>query len=355
MALKGHGVHGGDVYNNKVTMDFSVNVNPYGMPESVRHALSCAIEKCGQYPDMSSQELVNEISRRTGIPAECTLCGNGASELLMAAVQSLMPSEVLIPVPSFYGYERAAKSAGSRIVYYQMQETESFCLTDKFTHMLTQDVDMLILATPNNPAGNMINAELMEKICDICKAENITLLIDESFIEFTGRKSFIEEHDLSDYPHMAVIRSFTKIYAIPGVRLGFMLCGSDEMCRSVAERLPEWNISVFAQEAGMAALCENDYISRTVINVANEREFMIRAFTERGMQVFPGTANFLLFQGRPELYGELLDRGILIRDCSNFRGLSEGFFRVAVKTHEENVKLFSILDGLNLIQRDFSK
>ena len=345
VALTENITHGGDIYRNKVSVDFSVNINPLGIPDGVRQALLHAAGQCMHYPDAASAELVNAISRTAGIRPECVVCGNGASELFMAAVSAVMPKRVLIPVPSFYGYERASRAAGSEVTYYQMREADGFRLTEAFMKSPEQDYDLLFLADPNNPVGNMIDDELLERICDVCRDRHIMLLLDESFIEFTGRKSFAESHDISDYPEMAVIRSFTKIYAIPGVRLGCMLCGSPDMSERIRGRLPEWNISVFAQEAGLAALKERDYIIRSVSIAAAEREFLMKELSARGLRVFPGTADFLMLQGPPELYARLLERGILIRDCSNFRGLSGGFFRIAVRTHEEDLKLLEVLDA----------
>ena len=345
MAMTEHGTHGGDIFNNKIIIDFSSNINPLGMPGSVRQALLNAAGQCGHYPDIASSELVKGISCSTGVTPSCVVCGNGSSELFMAAVNAMKPNRVLIPVPSFYGYERAAEAAGSEVTYYQMQESDGFCLTESFTRMLTQDFDMLFLADPNNPVGNMIDDELLERICNICRDRHIILLLDESFIEFTGRSSFIERHDISYYPETAVIRSFTKIYAIPGVRLGYMLCGSRDMSARICRRLPEWNISVFAQKAGLAALREKEYIVRSVRSVADERKFLIQNLSARGMRVFPGTADFLFFKGPAELYERMLAEGILIRDCSNFMGLSTGFFRIAVRTREENLKLLEVLDA----------
>ena len=147
-------IHGGDVYRNYVDIDFSINVNPLGTPECVKEALHRAVEMCGKYPDMEAERLGAAVSTFLGVPKEYLLFGNGASELFMAIVHGIKPKKVVIPVPSFYGYEYAAKSVDSDIIYYEMKQENNFCLKEEMKRILTDDVNLLFLANPNNPIGN---------------------------------------------------------------------------------------------------------------------------------------------------------------------------------------------------------
>ncbi|SHJ58904.1 pyridoxal phosphate-dependent aminotransferase [Hespellia stercorisuis] len=336
-------IHGGDIYRNQVQMDFSVNTNPLGIPEGVKEALADAVENCRCYPDIHAAELVHAISGQTGVEPDMVVCGNGASELFMAIVHAEKPKKILIPVPSFYGYERSAQASGAQTVYYEMREDDCFSLTGAFLEQLTDDIDLLFLATPNNPVGNLTDRNLLKQICQVCGEKQITVILDECFIEFTQERGFAEENSLREFPHVIVVRAFTKIYAIPGVRLGYLLCGGSRRTEKIREQLPEWNLSCFAQEAGIAALRENEYRRQSVRYVAEERAYLTRGLQSLGVRVWPAAADFLLIQSRSGLYEKLLEQGILIRDCSNFRGLAKGCYRIAVRTHEENQRLMEMV------------
>ncbi|MDE7430029.1 MAG: aminotransferase class I/II-fold pyridoxal phosphate-dependent enzyme, partial [Lachnospiraceae bacterium] len=239
------GIHGGDIYRNEVKLDFSVNVNPLGTPESVVAALHGAVERCGNYPDMKAEKLKREVSSQLNVPEEYLLFGNGASELFMAVVHGIKPEKTVIPVPSFYGYEYAAKAAGGEIIYYEMKQENSFCLGEDIDVVLTEDVQLLFLANPNNPVGNHLGREALLGLLQHCQEKGIYVVLDESFIEFCGdRFSLLEEIETMDC--LILIRTFTKIFSIPGVRLGYLICSNPKTRLKIAAQLPEWNLSGFA-------------------------------------------------------------------------------------------------------------
>ena len=338
-------IHGGDIYRNQITADYSVNINPLGIPERIRTALTDAVNLCHAYPDIHATELITDISRSNGADTDTIVCGNGASELFVAVMHAIRPKRVLIPIPSFYGYERSARAVDAVTFFYELQEECNFCLTDTFLKVLTENLDVLFLANPNNPTGQLIDRALLYKILKVCKERQILVILDESFIEFTGEESLIKEKSLTneqalqDYTNVIVIRSFTKLYAIPGVRLGYLMCSDRHLCERIQAQLPEWNLSCFAQAAGLAAIQEINYAERTEAYVKQERDYLEHALAELGIRVYPGDANFLLLQSKFPLYEKLLEQGILIRDCRNFRGLEQGYYRIAVKKHEENQNL----------------
>lgn len=329
--------HGGDVYRNQVTYDFSINCNPLGMPEGVRLALTEAVNGCGRYPDIRAERLKRAIGRMTGTKEETLLCGNGASELFFAIVRGLMPKRVLLPVPSFYGYEKAARSCGAAVSFYQMKKSRGFCADEELLEELTKDVDLLFLADPNNPVGNRIEPPLVERLLSRCREMKIVVVLDECFVEFTqNRKACSFFRRAQEYSNLIVVRAFTKIFAIPGVRLGYLTCADPALRSRIEEQLPEWNVSVFAQEAGIAAAGEKAYWEKTAGYVKKERNHLTEQLRKAGIRVFPGTANYLLLYTPVPLGEELLKRRILIRDCSDFRGLSKGYYRIAVKRRKEN-------------------
>lgn len=329
------GIHGGDIYRNEVKKDFSVNVNPLGMPDSVKRALQNAIEICTEYPDIQAEKLKKAVSNALHVPQESVLFGNGASELFMAIVHALKPKKVLIPVPSFYGYEYAAEAAGGEVSYYVMSSENGFQLDENFKEALTEEIDLLFLANPNNPTGTLIEKNVLKTLLDLCKKKHIFVVLDECFIDFAG-KDYSMMADIENYDHLLIVGAYTKIFAIPGVRLGYLVCSNQKMNYEIKRQLPEWNLSSFAQEAGCACAKETSFIEKSADYVKQERAYLEEGLRRFGFSVFSGAANFILFYCEYPLYEKLLERGILIRDCENFRGLSKGYFRIAVKKREDH-------------------
>lgn len=346
-------IHGGDIYGNSVTDDFSVNGNPMGIPPSVVAALHRAASRCECYPDIEARALKRAVSGMLAVPKEYLLFGNGASELFMAVVHGLKPRKTVIPVPSFYGYEHAAKAEESEIHYYELKRENGFCVTEKLSEALTEDVELLFLANPNNPTGRLIEKKTLTALLHHCEEKGIYVVLDECFVEFCGEcHSMISETE--NFAHLIVVRAFTKIFSIPGVRLGYLVCKNKSLVEKIAAHLPEWNLSCFAQEAGCACTKETAFIMETEKYVRQERAFLERELERKGFLVFPSSTDFILvYREEPShentLYSRLLERGILIRDCENFRGLGRGFYRIAVKSREENRKLLRALgEGENV-------
>ena len=339
-------IHGGDIYQNSVELDFSVNINPFGIPDGVRKAMREALNQCEHYPDIHHTQLITAISRTYGIPEEHILCGNGASELFVAIAHAIKPKRILIPVPSFFGYEKAAGVTDAEVIYYEMKEADGFCLTEEVLAKLTEETDLLFLANPNNPVGNTLEEKLLTAICDRCREKQITVVIDECFLEFAKQPGFFDTHAKERYPNVIVVKAFTKLYAIPGVRLGYLFCGDRALAAQIENQLPEWNISCIAEAAGIAALKEKDYCSRTICAIERERSFLMTELEHREIHIFPGEADFLLLRTKLPLYEKLLEQKILIRDCSNYRGLHKGYYRIAVKQHEENCRLLEAISNI---------
>ncbi|MDE6844925.1 MAG: aminotransferase class I/II-fold pyridoxal phosphate-dependent enzyme [Lachnospiraceae bacterium] len=348
------GIHGGDIYRNRVKLDFSINVNPLGIPDAVRHALRDAVMMCGAYPDPEAEALREAVAAMLAVPEETLLFGNGASELFVAIMHGIRPKRTVIPVPSFYGYEYAAGTVDGEIIYYEMIREDGLYLTEDFYSVLTKDVEVLILANPNNPTGNLMSRETVIRILEYCKERGIYVVLDECFIEFCGREtSMIPE--TARFDNLIIIRAFTKSFSIPGVRLGYLVCSDDALRRRIKRQLPEWNLSVFAQEAGRVCAGQTDFIAKTESYVRKEREYLVKGLRKLGYTVYPSEANFILLyceevlcgkwkeEPHEKLYDKLLAKGILIRDCENFRGLGRGYYRIAVKSREENDILLNMI------------
>ena len=346
-------IHGGDIYSRQIRLDFSVNGNPLGMPDAAVQAIHEAVQHVGEYPDIAAAALAGAVSRMLSgecgreIPKEYLLFGNGASELFLTVVHALKPQNIVIPVPSFYGYEYAAEAAGSHIKYVYLPENAGFCPGQELLQALTPDTELLFLANPNNPTGQLMKVEYLHQLLEYCRQQGTVVVLDECFMEFceTDReqpKSMLGE--IGQYENLLLVRAFTKSFAMPGVRLGYLVCSNVELREKIHRQLPEWNLSVFAQRAGIACAEQSEqYLRDTVEYVKNEREYLRKGLEALGIRVVSGEADFLLLHTTQPIYDRLLAKGILIRNCENFRGLGAGYYRIAVKKHEENELLLQEL------------
>ena len=240
-------IHGGDIYSRQIRLDFSVNGNPLGMPDAAVQAIHEAVQHVGEYPDITAAALTEAVSRMLSgecgreIPKEYLLFGNGASELFLAVVHALKPRNIVIPVPSFYGYEYVAEAAGSHIKYVYLPEETGFRPGRELLQELTVDTDMLFVANPNNPTGQLMGKEYLQELLEHCRQQGITVVVDECFIEFceSGReqpKFLLGE--IGQYENLLLARAFTKSFAMPGVRLGYLVCSNAELREKIRRQLP---------------------------------------------------------------------------------------------------------------------
>ena len=347
-------IHGGDIYSRQIRLDFSVNGNPLGMPDAAVQAIHEAVQHVGEYPDITAAALTEAVSRMLSgecgreIPKEYLLFGNGASELFLAVVHALKPRNIVIPVPSFYGYEYVAEAAGSYIKYVYLPEETAFCPGKELLQALTADTDLLFLANPNNPTGQLMSREYLRELMEHCRQQGIIVVLDECFIEFceTDREQPVSLlGKIDQYENLLLVRAFTKSFAMPGVRLGYLVCSNEGLREKIRRQLPEWNLSVFAHRAGIVCAEQAEqYLQDTVEYVKTERAYLREGLEALGIRVVSGEADFLLLYTTQPIYDRLLAKGILIRNCENFRGLGEGYYRIAVKKHEENEVLLDELE-----------
>lgn len=340
--------HGGDLLTARTqcggreVLDFSANLNPLGMPESVRAAAAAAVRDAAHYPDPLCRELSNAIARRDGVEPEQVLCGNGAADLIFRLSLSLRPRRALVTAPTFSEYQEAVSAAGGELVYHKLTPDNDFTLTESVLTQLDPSIDLAFFCTPNNPTGRPINRELMGCILERCRFFGIFLVVDECFLDLSdGAETDGLAGSLSDHPNLLLLRAFTKSYAMPGLRLGYCLSGDAGLLDQLSRCAQPWSVSGPAQAAGLAALREPHHPRLARALIAGERRWLIEALGRLGLHVFPSTANYLLFQapGRFDLKERLLREGVLIRSCANYVGLTGEYYRVAVRLHEENERL----------------
>lgn len=344
-------MHGGNIYGNEIEYDFSVNLNPLGPPKSVRDALVAALNHVEEYPDPEYRELRRGLVNYWQLAEEQIVPGNGASELIPGIIRTLSPKTCMVTAPCYSGYETALNAAAPscRIHRIPLRAEDDFTLPENICQEIARvKPNLLILTNPNNPNGKRISANRLREIADACRTAGTVLLVDECFLALSGgdEDSLIHRIGEEGLPPTVVLRAFTKTFAIPGVRLGYAVC-SGSLAARIQRELPEWNLSVFAQYAGLAALEPSGYMAASVEMIAQEREYLTAELKKLGLRVFPSDANYILFQSRDrELHRKLLDKGILIRDCRDYHGLTAGFYRAAVRTRRENTALLRCLRNI---------
>ena len=264
-------------------------------------------------------------------------------------VYAVRPKKILVTAPCFAEYEGAWQSLWAS---YDVPETavysldhQDFCIKEDILTLIEREMpEVIFLCNPNNPTGVLIPVQILASIAECCKDNKIRLFLDECFMDFTGREeenSLVEK--LKEYPNLMILKAFTKMYAMAGVRLGFGLTADTELIDRMYQAGPPWNVSVLASAAGKAALKEDDFVKETVQYIRKEKEYLYQALDTLRVQYWKSAANYILLKADRDLKERLIAAGILIRDCSNYRNLSEGYFRIAVKSHADNEKLIAAL------------
>ncbi len=341
---KGYG-HGGDVYSRPVRLDFSANVNPFGTPEPVKAAVRAAAEELSAYPDPYCGPLREKLAASNSADRDEIICGNGAAELIYQFASALKPTKALLPVPSFADYESALAAAGCEPVFYPLRRANGFLLTEDILARIGPETDLLMLCSPNNPTGRSVPRGLLLAILDRCRQTGTWLFLDECFLEMTDPdKAFSLADRLQPGDRVFLLRAFTKAYGMAGLRLGYGICKERGLLESMSRRSQPWNVSGPAQAAGLAALDCADWPKKARALFRKEKHFLYEKLTALGCTVLPGDANFLFFTGAPGSYEKLLTRGVLIRDCANYRGLGPGDCRIAVRTRRENEELLKTME-----------
>lgn len=334
--------HGGNIEQLRGILDFSANINPLGAPEGVKRAIAESIADIEKYPDPYCCQLRTKLAEYEEISADNIVCGNGADDLIFRIAHALKPRKALICAPTFSEYSRALAEAGCEVCEHKLSEQNGFDVTESIPDALDSSFDICFVCTPNNPTGRLIAPEILEGLAQKCSENGIILVSDECFLDFVSDS---ESYSVRRYfsESCIILKAFTKLFAMPGIRLGYAVCGSSSMAESIQKSGQFWSVSAPAQATGIAALEEADYVRRTNVFIAAERSFLVAEMSALGVKVFDSAANYLLFRSRIGLAEELLTYGILIRDCSNFSGLSEEYYRIAVRAHEENIRLVEVL------------
>ncbi len=338
-------LHGGDLYGAArqsgraagELLDFSANINPLGIPPRVRQAILDHMEQTQRYPDPLCRRLVQAIASKEGLDAGQILCGSGGADLIYRFAYARRPGKALLPAPTFAEYEEALGQVGTKLMFHALGENMQ--VGEAFVEALEPGTKAVFLCNPNNPTGLLTERSLIVKLLEKARTLGTTVFLDECFLDFVeGEEKITCKGYLEEFPNLIILKSFTKMYAIPGLRLGYVLSGNRKLLEAMRRAGQPWAVGGLAQEAGVAALEDPDFPVRTRQAVDREREFLREELSKLGLLVYEGTANYLCFRapGETRLYEKLLQEGVILRRCANYRGLDPEHYRAAVRNREEN-------------------
>lgn len=346
--------HGGNIIEAAAVMgvdantliDFSANINPLGMPDSLKRAITENLALAERYPDVEYRALHQALANHHKIPQEWVLAGNGETELIFNLVQQLSPRKALLLTPGFAEYRRALARVGCEITDFHLSEEQGWQPDESLLSALSPDLDCLFLCTPNNPTGLLLDRLLLLAVAQRCRENNIALIIDEAFLDFIPDEAGLIPH-LSNFPRLYVLRSLTKFFAIAGLRLGYLVSADTVTVGRIREQREPWTINAFAALAGEVILNDSTYIEASHHWLSNEQPRLFNALNALpGITVWPPRANYIFLRCDIEgvdLQRALLEKNILIRHCANYPGLDVRYYRVAIKSPADNDKLLEAL------------
>ena len=354
--------HGGNIHRASLILkkgtedilDFSANINPLGIPGALKEVLLSNVGLLAHYPDPEYTRLRSRLSEYVGVSAQNIIPGNGSSEIIFLLLDVLKPENILIPAPSFSEYEKASRNAGIGIRFLELREEEDFRLNaGRLIHEIKTGIKCVILCNPNNPTSALALKEEMLHIAEAASRYGTALVVDEAFIELTIGGTNNSVTDLvRKYDNLFVIRAFTKIFAVPGLRLGYGI-GNELLAAKMRLVQQPWSVNTLAACAADFLPQVDEYLKKTEAWLKTEKEWLYENLRSvPGLKVYNPQTNFILAK-LPEngidavtLKESMMRRGILIRDASNFRFLDRRFFRVAVRDRPANQSLVDALRSL---------
>lgn len=348
--------HGGDIWGFsrkykiplEEVLEFSGPINFLGPSPKAVEAVKQYAKFIKFYPDPNPVEFKMDVAKYVGqgVDAENIVLGNGSIELIYAITEILPRGfKALIPVPSFSEYEKAAIRVGGEVVFVQLPESCAL-ETEKIKRAITSDTKILCICNPHSPSGTLYSKEALTDLLDFCQKKNVIFSVDENYIEFAdqGQETTLAGM-VKNYSNLFVIRSVTKFYGMAGIRLGYGIAAPDIVAKLENVKVP-WSINSLASCATLAAFNDTDFIENTKKTIGRERTKFAKNLNEiDNLQVYPSVTNFLLVKiTNPKITStklkELLAKEhMLIRDCCTFVGLDNSYFRVTVRSSEDNQKL----------------
>lgn len=356
-----HPVHGGNVeafanhrgLDARAFLDFSSNVNPDGPPANVRRFLVRAAKDPAlirRYPDDAHGGLRSALARLWRVAAESIVIGNGTSALLHEVVRLAKPRTCLLPTPAFSEYAHALQATGTRQIGFPLPPDRGFRLdTAAFAEtMIRCRPSLTIVNNPHNPSGALTATRDMDRLIAAARRAGTLLLLDEAFVDYVSPRASRVRSCGSEAP-LVVLRSFTKLYGMPALRVGCAVA-EPQLAARLRATLPSWPVGTLAAGAALQAVRDTGFAARSRRRNAAARRSLARGLSALGCRVFPSRANFLLVrvpEGGPSgtgLQERLLASRLLVRDVTSYAGLEDGrYLRLAVRRPADNRRLLRAL------------
>ena len=359
MASFGHGGNAKEISReNKLEyekiIDFSANINPLGMPCSVKKAIIQGVDQIEKYPDITYFELKKAIGEFENISEEDIVIGNGAAEVLFNVVRGIKPNNALILAPTFSEYEEAVRAESGNITYYELKEENNFYIKEDILDYIDDNLDLIFICNPNNPTGVLTERNLLIKVLEKALKKNVIVVIDESFLDFVD-ESFSMISYIEAYKNLIIVKSLTKFFALPGLRIGYGICHNSEIKAEIEKVSPAWNINILAEIATKVGLKDENYIQKSKKYISIEKEYLYNNLTKiNKLKVFKPSVNFIFFKTLIDinLKEELLSKNILVRSCSNYKGLDNSYYRIAIRNNNENA---IFIDNINNLFEEYGE
>lgn len=333
-------------------VSFSANVNPLGISPKFRESLMQNIDQVMTYPEREYTELRSAISAYCHAPVSSILEGSGATELISRFIQYVHPQKAMLLAPTYSEYEREINLAGGTLISYYLQSDQEFQLdVPAFCSTLDDSYDLLILCNPNNPTGTALHHAQLRCILNCCRQHQIYVMIDETYVEFADEQEDITAIPFTeDYDNLFVLRGISKFFAAPGLRLGYAVTGNEQIKATFHDTKNPWSIHSLAASAGASMFSDEHFIHRTKLFISSERNRLVRILrTEPYLHVYEPTANFIFMRilkeglTSSEVFDYLIQDGLMLRDCSSFKGLDGEYIRFCFSTSEQNDRLIQKL------------
>lgn len=338
-------------------ISFSANVNPLGVSFRLRDTLTNHIDAITTYPDREYTSLRQCIGDYVQTDYQNIVVGNGSTELISLFIQSAHPKKALIVGPTYSEYEREVSMGGGRSHYFSLTEASEFRLdTGALTEELSHDVDLLILCNPNNPTSSVIKRGQMRDILDYCKRKSITVIVDETYVEFAEEPDEVTAVPLTEfYNNIVILRGISKFFAAPGLRLGYAICGNRDLLKEINQKKNPWTINSLAAIAGEIMFTDQEYIEETRKLISTERiRICDKLNGNPNCRAYQAHANFVLVKilndrvTSEDVFDHLIRNNLMIRDCSTFPFLNNKYIRFCFMMPEQNDQLLELLfDALN--------
>jgi threonine-phosphate decarboxylase len=333
-------------------LDFSANINPDGPPESLRAALRAAVEDLSlltSYPDLEERTLRTAVGAFVSLPVTCSVVANGFAPLLSAAIEALQVRRCLLPVPAFVEYRRVLEQGGVEVVPLPLREEAKFRYNVDaiLAAAVSQRCDTVLLANPQNPTGVLLPAEAMRSLIERMAESGLRVLLDEAFIDYVPQASIVRL--VESAMNLVVFRSVTKFFAVPGLRVAYALSNAT-WAEAMRRRIAPWAITILAARAVMRGFEDTAFAEATRARNVTRRTELDAALRGMGLRVSPGQANFLFFRvsgsdGEGLRERMIMRHGVVLRSCANYEGLDRSYYRVAVRTQEQNRRLMAALSS----------